>query len=102
VNFVDIVQDQLGSGSFGKVHLCKRERDNKEFAIKVVKKRFSIDVEKIVGNLMQFNSYFLVQYIDIVEYEDNSCIVMLYFEEGDLSSAIRSHRLSKSYLSNYV
>jgi serine/threonine protein kinase len=52
VNFVDIVQNQLGSGSFGKVHLCKRESDNKEFVIKIVKKRFSVDVEEIVGKLM--------------------------------------------------
>jgi tetratricopeptide (TPR) repeat protein/tRNA A-37 threonylcarbamoyl transferase component Bud32 len=106
---VYLLQQELGSGGFGKVFLGTRRRDNKQFAIKVLwEDRNKVAVAKFwkeartIQKLSHPNIIALEE-VDLDEREGLSYIVMPVASEGSLRrQAPQGHALSPLAVSTFI
>lgn len=84
---------KLGAGSFGQVFVGIKN-NGERYAIKILNKGKSLMDECFAsGYSASLNSRFLVRYLEKLEFEDSTCVVMELCEKGDLDMLIK--RLKK-------
>lgn len=97
------IKERLGRGSFGKVAMAIRKKDNRVVAIKEVDYSNMLPQQKQwlvneVNFLKTIHNEHIVRYIDRIVDRENQIIylVMEYCEQGDLQNFIRKVRAARS------
>ena len=100
------ITKEVGEGSFGRVFLCNRKSDNKEFAIKMLDKAHILKVRHLahlyqhhkVDGIMrekkilsEINHPNIINLIGTFQDEENLFFVLEFAENGDLCEMIKSH-----------
>jgi serine/threonine protein kinase len=91
---LDLVVKKIGEGGFGNVYLCKRYDKSELVVIKCMKRSNNYDSskkEKQFGYLSKMTGRFLVKYYKTFIDGDLECVVMHYFEDGNLETFINKH-----------
>jgi hypothetical protein len=94
---VDVILNKIGEGGFGSVYLCSNGKENKSdlFVVKYIKSSKSIDSaerERRFGYVSKLNSPYLVKYRETFTFNNDLCVVMEYFEDGNLHDFIKRYQ----------
>lgn len=96
VQFGDLVIDRtLGTGSFGRVHLCRLKGNGKYYAMKVLKKNEIVKMKQVEHTinekniLEQLDSPFLVTMLTSFQDCSNLYFILEYIQGGELFSYLR-------------
>mmetsp|Transcript_22764 Transcript_22764/g.35769 ORF Transcript_22764/g.35769 Transcript_22764/m.35769 type:complete len:985 (-) Transcript_22764:93-3047(-) len=101
------VASELDRGTFGVVHLVRRKRDGRVFVMKRMdlgrasqkRARYYYREVQLMSKLHHPN---IVTYVDSFHANDQICIVMEYYKDGNLGTFIDQHRERKESMSEEV
>jgi hypothetical protein len=89
------IQQTLGTGSFGRVHLVKLKEDGKYYALKVLRKDDVVRLKQVEHTLNEkkilekLNHPFLVSMISSFQDNTNLYFVLEYIQGGELFTYLR-------------
>ncbi|KAL4445586.1 hypothetical protein ABPG74_006137 [Tetrahymena malaccensis] len=88
-NDIFIEQEKIGSGSFSDVYLYKKESDGSFHALKILKDNTSKDALIQECKIMRdVQSQFVIKIEEIIQIDDQLCIMIEYANQGTLESFI--------------
>ena len=85
---LDTLGEPIGQGAYSKVYKLIRRTDNKVFAVKQIANELAQDDENEIRLLQNFNSPFIVQYVESFKDDHYLYIVMEFCENGNLRDYI--------------
>ena len=90
-NYVFSLDDQLGSGSFGRVYKATHLPSNKQFAIKVIDistadRKFLQNLQNEIKLMKQVDSIYTVKLFDTFLSKSHFYLITEYCSQGDLRS----------------